>query len=308
MSKYKVWSLDDIKQEINKLEKLSNFKLDPDVEILINNRLRKSLGICWYKYVNRKTKIDKIEFSKNLIDGTVCEEEVLDTIIHEFAHAYTDHNKPENKTKYTDGHTKEWRDNDIKLGGSGEQFYKGNEFTYIKKYNKTFSIQCNKCGKIYDICDMVVGSQIKKYYNCTNMTEGHTCKGKFEVIEDISSVEKSLKIIKKYVKNMLHSCDNGEEHRAGIYVFKSKNIKHIDWGKFRMTYKDKTFAIQIDNKFDSNEEFKKDYDKLVQDVKEYLQDKNRFKFINNLEFKHLKGDKYSYSFKLDIDTLDLASV
>ena len=56
MSKYKVWSLDNIKQEINKLEKLSNFKLDTDVEILINNRLRKSLGICWYKYVNRKTK------------------------------------------------------------------------------------------------------------------------------------------------------------------------------------------------------------------------------------------------------------
>lgn len=79
-------------------------------------------------------------------------------------------------------------------------------------------------------------------------------------------------------------------------------------GKFRMTYKDKTFTIQIDNKFDANGEFKKDYDKLVQDVKEYLQDKNRFKFINNLEFKHLKGDKYSYSFKLDIDTLDLASV
>ena len=35
MSKYKVWSLDNIKQEINKLEKLSNFKLDTDVEILI---------------------------------------------------------------------------------------------------------------------------------------------------------------------------------------------------------------------------------------------------------------------------------
>lgn len=308
MNKYKIWSLEDIKSEIKKLENKSGFYLDRDVEIRINNRLRRTLGNCAYKFINQITKIDYIEFSKYLLDGSVCEEEVLDTIAHEFAHAYTDYNKPEDKIRYGNSHNQEWQNNAIKLGCNGKEFYEGEEFTYIRPYNKTFKIRCKECGQVYEICDMTIGSRIENYYTCQNKINNKICKGNFEIIEELATTEKSLKIIKKYIKDQLNSHDIGKDYVVSGYNFKSKNIKNIDWVKIRISYRNNLIKVQIDNKLGVNEEFQKDYNKLIEDIHKYFKNKSRFKFINNLSFKHIKDDKYEFTFPLDINTLKLSDI
>lgn len=310
MSKYKTWTIDDIKIEISKLEKKSNFYLDSDVVILINPRLRRSLGRCLYKRGDDNlTKIDKIEFSKYLVDGTVCEEEVKDTIIHEFCHAYTDYNKPDTETRYGDGHGKEWKQNAIKLGCRPSAYYDGDEFTYRKPENKTLRIRCKNCGKIIDTCDMVLGHEVEQYYICYNKKRGQYCMGSFEAVEDISTDEKRLRCIKKYIKEELTGNTHGETKGEGIYKYKLSNIKGSSILNLRISYKDNIFSIQVTNKIwkIANEEDKTNYKILIQDVEKYLSNKELFKFINDLQVEFEGEDKYIFSFPLDIENtwLDL---
>lgn len=307
---YKIWTVEDIKEEIHKLEKESNFYLDNDVEIKINPRLRKTLGYCVYKYENKVTKINYIEFSKYLVDGTVCEAEVLDTIIHEFAHAYTDFNKPEDKTRYTDGHTTEWKENAIKLGCNGEQYYTGDEFTYIKPENKTMVLRCKKCGKVYDICDMVLGHEVMEYYKCVNTINHEQCCGKFEILEDISTNEKRLKCIKKYIKDELKGSEHGEVKIYNGFKYRIPNIKNSSIMNLRMSYKNNLFKIQVTNKIwkIADDEDKERYKILMNDVEKHLKNKKLFKFIKDLKVIYRGEDKYEFIFALDIENISLAKI
>lgn len=310
MSKYKIWTIDNITDEIHKLEKKSNFYLDKDVEIRVNPRLKRSLARCQYKYENELTKIDAFEFNKNLIDGTVCEEEVLDTIIHEFAHAYTDYDKPKDKFQYECEHTKEWKENAIKLGCNGEECYIGDEFTYKKPYNNTLTIRCKECGEIYNICDMVLGHEVEEYYTCTKMIEGKRCKGKFEILQDVATDEKRLKCIKKYITNELTGSRHGELKEYNGVKYRMCHIKNSSIMNLRMSYKNKLFKIQITNKIAkiADEDMIKTYNILIQDVKKYLENKTLFKFIDKLNFEHKGADKYEFSFPLDINNINLVEM
>jgi len=311
MSKYKVWSIDDIKQEINKLEQKSNFYLDQDTEIRINPRLRRTLALCQYKYENELTKLDYMEFSKYLLDGSVFEGHVLDTIIHEFAHIYTDYNQPADKTRYTDCHTEKWEDNAIKLGGTGEKYYHGDEFTYKKPENNTLVIRCKKCGKIYNICDMVLGHEVLDNYKCMKMINDKVCNGKFEVLEDISANEKRLKCIKKYIKNELTGNNHGElKEYNSRFKYRLYNIKNSSIMDLRMSYKNNIFKIQFTNKIDkiTDDEDKKRYKNLINDVEKYLNNKGLFSFINDLKITHKSDDKYEFYFPLDIENISLADI
>lgn len=311
---YKIWTIEDIKEEIHKLEKKSNFYLDNDVEIKINPRLKRTLACCQYKYENALTKLDYMDFSKHLVDGTVNEMEVLDTIIHEFAHIYTDYNKPADETRYTDGHTQEWKDNTIMLGGTGEKYYHGDEFTYIKPENKTMIIRCKECGKIYHTCDMVLGHEILDYYHCTQRVNGKTCNGKFEALEDIATDEKRLKCIKRYIKDELTGSKHGELKEYNGFKYKMYHIKNSGIMDLRMSYKNNIFKIQVSNKWTKFTNIKIDedneqiYNNLISDVKQYLKDNKLFKFIDNLEMNYKGNDKYEFSFPLDIENISLAEI
>jgi predicted small secreted protein len=309
MSKYKVWSIEDIKQEIHKLEEKSNFYLDKDVEIRINSRLRRTLAWCVYKYENKLTKIDYIEFSKYLVDGSVFEGHVLDTIIHEFAHAYTDYNKPADQTRYANGHTEEWENNAIKLGGTGEKYYHGGEFTYKKPENNTLKIKCKKCGRIHDICEMVLGSEILEYYSCNKIINNKRCNGKFIVLQDIATDEKRLKCIKKYINKELTESRHGEIKIINGRKYRMCNIKNSSIMNLRMSYKNNLFKIQITNKLAKiKDEDNNTYETLINDVKKYLENKELFKFIDKLNFEHKSEDKYEFSFILDIENISLAEI
>lgn len=303
-------TIEDIKSEISKIEKKANFYLDDYVEIKINSRFKRCLGQCYYKIdEDNLTKIDRIEFSKHLLDGTVCEEEVKDTIIHEFCHAYTDYNKPDTETRYGDGHGEEWKQNAIKLGCKPSAYYDGNEFTYRKPENKTLRIRCTKCGKVIDVCNMDLGHEVEQYYTCYNKKRGQYCMGNFEAVEDISTDEKRLKCIKKYIKEELTGNRHGETKGEGIYKYKLSNIKGSSILNLRISYKDDIFSIQVTSKIwkIANEEDKTNYKILIQDVEKYLSNKELFKFIDNLKLEFKGEDKYIFSFPLDIENtwLDL---
>lgn len=304
---YKIWTVEDIKEEIHKLEKKSDFYLNSDVEIKINPRLRKTLAWCVYKYENEITKIDYIEFSKYLVDGSVCEAEVLDTIIHEFAHAYTDYDKPADITRHTDVHTTEWKENAIKLGCSGEQYYTGDEFTYIKPENKTLRIKCKECGKVYDICDMVLGHEVLSYYNCVNVFNNKKCNGKFKVLVDISTNEKRLRCIKKYIKDELTGNKHGVVYTHNGFKYRLHNIKNSSIMNLRMSYKNNLFKIQFTNKI-ADQEDKESYKVLITDIEKYLNNKKLFKFIKDLKVIYKDADKYEFSFALDIENISLAKI
>lgn len=307
---YKIWTIEDIKEEIHKLEQKSSFYLDNDVEIRINPRLKRTLACCQYKYENELTKLNYMDFSKNLLDGTVNELEVLDTIIHEFAHIYTDYNKPAYKTRYTDGHTQEWEDNTIMLGGTGEKYYHGDEFTYIKPENKTMIIRCKECGKIYHTCETVLGHEILDYYHCVQKVKGKTCKGKFEVLEDIATDEKRLKCIKRYIKNELTGSKHGELKENNGHKYRMCHIKNSSIMNLRMSYKNNIFKIQVTNKIAkiADKDIINNYETLIFDLKKYLGNKELFKFITDLKFEHKEKDKYEFSFPLDIENISLVDI
>lgn len=311
MPKYKVWSIEDIKDEIHKLEQKSNFYLDKDSKIRINSRLRRTLAWCQYKYIDGFTKLDCMEFSKHLLDGSVSESEVLDTIIHEFSHIFTDYNKQSFETMYTDGHTLEWKNNAIKLGGTGEKYYKGEEFTYRKPENNTLVIKCKKCGEVYNICDMVLGTEVLERYKCNKIVGSQRCNGKFEVLQDTSSKDKRLKCIRKYITNELTGNNHGELMTSKLgYKYRLYNIKNSSLVNLRMSYKSNIFKIQITNKLSkiADEENKKTYETLINDVKKYLESKELFKFINDLKMNYKDNDKYEFSFLLDIENISLAEI
>lgn len=307
---YKIWTIEDIKEEIHKLEKKSNFYLDDDVEIRINPRLKRTLACCQYKYINDLTKLHHMDFSKHLVDGTVNKFEVLDTIIHEFAHIYTDYNKPADKTRYTEGHTKEWENNALMLGGTSEKYYHGDEFTYIKPENETMIIKCKECGKIYNTCATVLGHEIIEYYHCTQRVNGKTCNGKFEVLEDISTDEKRLKCIKRYIKDELTGNKHGELREYNGHKYKMYHIKNSSIMNLRISYKNNIFKIQVTNKLAKIKDYEdKDcYKALISDVKKYLKNNKLFKFIKDLKMIHKGEDKYEFSFPLDIENISLAEI
>lgn len=282
---YKIWTIEDIKKEIYKLEKKSNFFLDKDVGIKINPRLKRTLAYCKYKYVKNLTKLDYMSFSKYLIDGTVNEKEVLNVIIHEFGHIYTDYNKPIDEVRYTDRHTPEWKNNTIMLGGTGEKYYHGNEFTSIRPENITMIARCKRCKTIYNICDIVLGHEVLDYCRCGNKV----CNGKLEILKDVSINEKKLKCIKKYIRKQL-----------------TNRIKHSETIKLRLSYKNNIFKIQISNKFIKIKNI--GYETSINDIKQHLENNKIFKFISNLKTDNIGEDKYEFSFPLDIKNINLAKI
>lgn len=301
MSRYKIWSLDDIKLEIHKLEMKSGFYLEDSVDIKINNRLKRTLAQCRLDKKDKKIKVVSLEFSKHLIDGTVCEFEVIDTIIHEFAHAKREFGTM--RKLYECSHDSTWKDICIQLGGTGNEYYTGNEFSYKKSDNKTMIIRCKECGKKYTICDMTIGSVIENKYHCT------VCNGRFDVLKDISTNEKRIKIIKKFVKDELLGNNRGELRISNLgNKYRLLNVKNSSLAKLRISYKNNMFKIQIQDKLkNSYLEESKIFTSMVYDMYRYLNNKNIFKFIDNASLNKCENG-YSINFHLNIKNLKLNEI
>lgn len=83
--KNKVWNIEDIKKEMEKLDKIFG-KKGAEILIKINSRMTRSLGMYKFKIDNKKILPVSFEFSKNIVSGKYKEEIVVGVIRHEYAH------------------------------------------------------------------------------------------------------------------------------------------------------------------------------------------------------------------------------
>lgn len=132
--------------DINRIEKefaaaCQTMKVELDTPILINNRLRTTLGRVCYKRVNNDDEEailpSKIEFSKNFILNS-SDEDIKEVILHEAAHyiAIT-------LTGERHGHDKYFKSICEKIGTANDKtFFVDKENSIKTKY----TVKCPHCG------------------------------------------------------------------------------------------------------------------------------------------------------------------
>lgn len=81
----KKWTVEDIEQIIAQLDAEYYTNVLDIAVISINSRLNRALGRVIHSTTNGVIKLERVELSKRLIDYG-SEEQIMDTILHEFAH------------------------------------------------------------------------------------------------------------------------------------------------------------------------------------------------------------------------------
>ena len=135
----KVWTVEDIRQEIIKLGEMVNFDTS-EIKVEVNNRLKTTFGRAWTPKENGFIKGTKIEIAGFHIDGHYKYEDVYDTIVHEFCHIYTDVMEQERC-----GHNEKWKAN-CRMFGISDQRCADIEITNVEY---KYTITCSKCGNTW---------------------------------------------------------------------------------------------------------------------------------------------------------------
>ena len=85
---FKVWTIEDIKEVLNEAVSITGVGID-DIEIKISTKkMTRTFGWCGFKRIDGKIKTTNIKLSYWLVNGYYSEEDVRDTILHEYAHHY----------------------------------------------------------------------------------------------------------------------------------------------------------------------------------------------------------------------------
>lgn len=139
----KIWTIKDIKYEINKIGISLSYPCDLKVEI--SSRATKRMGAFFYKKEKGLIVPIKFVFAKRLIDGNYPEDVVREVIIHEYLHYYCD-----TKTGVSNGHNKFFKSMCLKCGITDKATfnYKSINEDIVKRNTKIYNIYCRKCGKL----------------------------------------------------------------------------------------------------------------------------------------------------------------
>lgn len=140
---YRKWTVEEIKEEIDKIA----FKLEYpcDLKVEISSRATKRLGAFFYRKEKNKIMPLKFVFAKVLIDGYYLESIVKEVIIHEYLHYFCD-----TKTGISNGHNKIFKEMCLKCGINPKATLKDDRIGINdnKSNLKLYKIYCINCGKI----------------------------------------------------------------------------------------------------------------------------------------------------------------
>ena len=139
--------------------------------IMENTRFSTTLGrVTW----NEQGKLEKIEFSAALLK-TATERTIMDTILHELAHAFV-----YLETGEIHGHDAMFRSMCHRLGTLNDGMYAKNfELTVSKEEYYKYDIYCEKCGKL-------VGHRSRACKVTKNPEEflSHCCNAGIKVVQN----------------------------------------------------------------------------------------------------------------------------
>ena len=123
------------------------------VEGKLNGRLTNSFGRYRYNVYNQNIKV--VELSTKLVELN-SEERVLQTILHEVAHALTEGHH----------HDEVWRETCIAIGGNGRTYYSFDNTNVTKrKEYQAFCPEHGNRGRFYKRVNRACGSCCNKYNN-----------------------------------------------------------------------------------------------------------------------------------------------
>lgn len=169
MSKYKEWTIEDIKLVFDNISKKMGLGIN-DIPIKINKRLKKK--VAYYEMVleNGIIKPKAFVFSSFILSGLYPEQIVETVIIHEYIHYYT--NTKNNKRCK---HNKEFEQNCILAGIKSDATI---DLSIYEKPIKNYSVVCTKCGYSFQRVRFNKGIEhFKREYKCGK------CHGDLEVIK-----------------------------------------------------------------------------------------------------------------------------
>lgn len=136
---YKKWTLEDIKDEVNKLE--LKWRYSCNIPIEISKRATRRMGAFFYKQKQEEIEPIKLVFAHDLLNGNYPEEIVREVIIHEYIHFYCDV-----KTGISNGHNKLFKEMCRANGISTSATFK---YEIKKKdVSKSYKICCRGCGRV----------------------------------------------------------------------------------------------------------------------------------------------------------------
>lgn len=111
-----------------------------DIAIVINGRITKTLGRCFYKRERNKVVPTKIEISRQLIE-TSSTQTIVDVIYHECAHALASIETGEQQ-----GHNKIFKEMCARIGTTNDGVSTHVERTVTQEEVYKYTIYCPNCG------------------------------------------------------------------------------------------------------------------------------------------------------------------
>lgn len=164
-----ITTVDDIKEVIDTLinkvmiSEDRNIMLNNinDVQIILNLKLKRTLGYCKYKKSYGEMKITSLGFNKDFIEYESDNNLKIDTIIHEVMHMLTNLIFNENC-----GHDSRWKNN-CKRYGCSPTLSTITNYKDIMKNNGIYkyALRCKNCGKILEYKKTITKGYKRKVEN-----------------------------------------------------------------------------------------------------------------------------------------------
>lgn len=164
---YKVWTINDIREVLDEFGEKVNMSCS-HIPIEISDK-KNTMGSFVYQIEYcKKPKLEPLNFvfSNELLNGDYSEDDVIQTIGHEYVHFYTIIGSQKKQ-----GHSKKFKENCKKIGISDSTYFKGKPKKLDNSYK--YTIVCKKCGNVFG--RHRIPKEYEKYYCCK------ICEGKLDV-------------------------------------------------------------------------------------------------------------------------------
>lgn len=133
-----IYNVEDIKRILGDFSKKAGKRADL-IPIIISSRMKKSLASFTFKMEKGLVKPIAFKFSLKLLSGDFKEEDVINTVGHEYAHFYVN-----TRDNVNHGHNRVFKDFCKKIGVPEDTLFKGD---YVREVKKGYVLVCKKCGK-----------------------------------------------------------------------------------------------------------------------------------------------------------------
>lgn len=150
-----IWTVEDIREIFNELDKKTGLDTT-NIPILISNNIKRVFGKVCYK----DNKIHKVLFSSILTNGNYKKEDVMEVIIHEYAHIYCFYTYSKRC-----GHNSLFYKHCEELGGVPSRTFK-NEALVPREQIYKYTITCKDCGYIVGYKHRLNIEKCQKNYVC----------------------------------------------------------------------------------------------------------------------------------------------